>query len=328
MTVDVGEEAREFMVVAGSLIVEAGQGVDIPGREDAERLLKVLDCDGVGGADAPRERRSGRPSDDCCGRCHGSSPAFLDHLVFPSNIPGCFVDCRMNAIVAAAFLRGQPCSSATKRSSPVDPRTRSSLTLSESPCHLPPVPRTTWRRPRRSAARRAAFARRKAAHHSLGPAPPAATQALLACWPRRRRGRGRLPAHPHRNRPSPRHGRLHAEGRRLCVPVIEGDGRPLVFREWAPDAALVSGPFGVAVPESGEILTPEAVIAPLVAFDAALTRLGYGGGFYDRTLAGLPDARAVGFAYAAQRSATPLPREATDRRPARRRHRSRRPVVS
>ena len=75
--------------------------------------------------------------------------------------------------------------------------------------------------------------------------------------------------------------------------------------------------FGLLVPGANQPeVTPRVVFAPLLAFDRAGTRLGYGGGFYDRTLAGL-SARgavmAVGLAYAAQETAT-LPRAPTDRR--------------
>jgi len=94
-----------------------------------------------------------------------------------------------------------------------------------------------------------------------------------------------------------------AEANRICVPVIEANGQPLRFREWRPGCRMVDGPFGARVPESGDWLEPEIVIAPLVAFDRACNRLGYGGGFYDRTLEGLRakrPTRAIGFAYAAQ----------------------------
>jgi 5-formyltetrahydrofolate cyclo-ligase len=70
------------------------------------------------------------------------------------------------------------------------------------------------------------------------------------------------------------------------------------------------------VPEAGEEIRPEVLIVPLVAFDRSGTRLGYGGGFYDRTLAMLRaqgPVHAVGFAYAAQ-EAPELPREGTDAR--------------
>ena len=87
------------------------------------------------------------------------------------------------------------------------------------------------------------------------------------------------------------------------VPVIAGQGLPLKFREWGPGAAMMDGAFGARIPLEGAWIEPEVVIVPLLAFDARGYRLGYGGGFYDRTLAGLRARRsvlAVGFAFAAQ----------------------------
>jgi 5-formyltetrahydrofolate cyclo-ligase len=107
---------------------------------------------------------------------------------------------------------------------------------------------------------------------------------------------------------------LHGAGHRLCVPVIEGTGLPLAFREWTPEGAMVDGPFGARVPATGDWLEPDLLIAPLIAFDAGCWRLGYGGGFYDRTLERLRARRrtlAVGFAYAAQQMDA-VPREPTD----------------
>ncbi|MGO4916278.1 5-formyltetrahydrofolate cyclo-ligase [Pseudogemmobacter sp. W21_MBD1_M6] len=100
----------------------------------------------------------------------------------------------------------------------------------------------------------------------------------------------------------------------VCVPVIKARAHPLEFQEWTPDAVLLDGPFGARVPQNGAILEPEVLIVPLVAFDAQGNRLGYGGGFYDRTLQNLRALRptiAIGFAYAAQQ-ADALPLEATD----------------
>ncbi len=98
------------------------------------------------------------------------------------------------------------------------------------------------------------------------------------------------------------------------VPVILGKGQPLQFRRWEPGCEMVEGTFGAWVPAAGDWMTPQILIVPLVAFDRRGGRLGYGGGFYDRTLQGLRAAGpvlAIGFAYAAQ-EADALPLEPTD----------------
>jgi 5-formyltetrahydrofolate cyclo-ligase len=100
------------------------------------------------------------------------------------------------------------------------------------------------------------------------------------------------------------------------VPVIIGKGMALRFREWSPGARMVEGAFKALIPEEGAWVEPEVLIVPLLAFDARGYRLGYGGGFYDRTLAGLRAKRpvlAVGFAFAAQEVAE-VPTDATDQR--------------
>lgn len=87
------------------------------------------------------------------------------------------------------------------------------------------------------------------------------------------------------------------------VPVIPGPAQALRFREWSPGCAMVAGEFGAFIPAEGAWIEPEVVIVPLVGFDARGYRLGYGGGFYDRTLAGLRARHpvlAVGFAFDAQ----------------------------
>ncbi len=103
--------------------------------------------------------------------------------------------------------------------------------------------------------------------------------------------------------PIPAMTELHREGHRICVPVVEGPEKPLKFRAWAPDTEMVEGAFGALVPDSGDWLEPEVLITPLLAFDTRGYRLGYGGGFYDRSLEILRAARptiAVGYAYSAQ----------------------------
>lgn len=100
------------------------------------------------------------------------------------------------------------------------------------------------------------------------------------------------------------------------VPVILGPGQALKFREWTPGCDMQEGAFKAYIPVEGLWIEPEVVIVPLVAFDARGYRLGYGGGFYDRTLEGLRARRptlAIGFAFAAQ-EVDEVPIEPTDQR--------------
>lgn len=113
--------------------------------------------------------------------------------------------------------------------------------------------------------------------------------------------------------PTPAMAEVAAHGP-VGVPVILGEGQPLKFRIWEPDCEMVDGEFGARIPASGEWMTPEILIVPLVAFDRRGGRLGYGGGFYDRTLEQLRAVRptlAIGFAFNAQES-DGLPLEETD----------------
>ena len=81
---------------------------------------------------------------------------------------------------------------------------------------------------------------------------------------------------------------LHAQGIALALPVVLRMKAPLEFRAWQPGARLESGVWGIPIPADGEVVWPDVLLVPLVGFDRRGFRLGYGGGFYDRTLADMP----------------------------------------
>ena len=115
--------------------------------------------------------------------------------------------------------------------------------------------------------------------------------------------------------PRPLMANLHGQGHPIALPLTPSSGNPLVFRAWHPEDTLEAADFGTRVPLASQPeLTPRVLIVPLLAFDRAGYRLGYGGGFYDRTLAQLRnsgDVFAVGVAYAAQEVAE-VPRDGSD----------------
>jgi 5-formyltetrahydrofolate cyclo-ligase len=84
-----------------------------------------------------------------------------------------------------------------------------------------------------------------------------------------------------------------ARGLRIALPVVVAKGQPLVFREWVPGARLTRGVWNIPVPADGPEVVPDVLIAPFVGFDPQCFRLGYGGGFFDRTLAALKTPRTV-----------------------------------
>jgi 5-formyltetrahydrofolate cyclo-ligase len=87
---------------------------------------------------------------------------------------------------------------------------------------------------------------------------------------------------------------LHNTGCQLALPVVQGKGKPLLFRAWRPGDPLEQGVFGTLQPSARrETLEPDALIVPMLACDPDGWRLGYGGGFYDRTLIGLRARKAV-----------------------------------
>lgn len=92
---------------------------------------------------------------------------------------------------------------------------------------------------------------------------------------------------------------LHARGNKIALPVTPKLGNPLSFRLWQPDDVLIQERFGTMRPIGAEAV-PEFLLIPLLAFDRRGRRLGYGGGFYDRTLPGLPGGFRLGCAFSAQ----------------------------
>lgn len=88
--------------------------------------------------------------------------------------------------------------------------------------------------------------------------------------------------------------RLHEAGHTCVLPVVVEKGAPLVFRRWSPGCAMEKGFWNIPVPAAREEFAPRLLLAPVVGFDAQCYRLGYGGGYFDRTLA-LLQARGVAF---------------------------------
>jgi len=86
---------------------------------------------------------------------------------------------------------------------------------------------------------------------------------------------------------------LREQGAHLALPVVVEKARPLEFREWWPGIAMPRGVWNIPIPAEGEAVFPDVLIAPLVGFDSSGYRLGYGGGFYDRTIAALPSKPSV-----------------------------------
>ena len=102
-------------------------------------------------------------------------------------------------------------------------------------------------------------------------------------------------------------------GQPVCLPVVVGSAAPLQLRLWESGAPLYPSGFGTLAPDdSAPLVEPDVIIIPLLGFDPTGTRLGYGGGYYDRTLAILSKRpRLIGYAFACQEIDS-VPREPHD----------------
>jgi 5,10-methenyltetrahydrofolate synthetase len=132
----------------------------------------------------------------------------------------------------------------------------------------------------------------------LAPLPP---QTLAFCAP----VRGEFDARPLASR-------LLERGWRTAMPVVVAAATPMVFRQWTPSSAMALDRHDIPIPRDGTELIPGIVLLPLVAFDPQGFRLGYGGGYFDRTLAQLvprPLAIGVGFELGRVRDIRPQPHD-------------------
>jgi 5-formyltetrahydrofolate cyclo-ligase len=105
---------------------------------------------------------------------------------------------------------------------------------------------------------------------------------------------------PYRNEYDVRHlaAALRRRGARSAMPVVVAPKTPLIFREWHPGVELVKGPLGIPYPVGSPEVVPDNVLLPMVGWDGDGYRLGYGGAFFDRTLAALANRpRVIGLAY-------------------------------
>ena len=127
--------------------------------------------------------------------------------------------------------------------------------------------------------------------------PGLAAAKVAFCWP----VRGEYDARPLSQT-------LRERGAATALPVVVGPGQPLAFREWHPGVMLASGPLGIPYPVDSEPVVPTVALLPMNGWDGAGYRLGYGAGFFDRTLASMskpPAAIGIGYELARVRTIRP-----------------------
>ena len=103
---------------------------------------------------------------------------------------------------------------------------------------------------------------------------------------------------------------LHQRGIPLALPVVVAKAQPLIFRPWWPGIKMAHGVWQIPIPAEGDPVQPDTLLVPLVGFDNQRYRLGYGGGFYDRTIAAMtspPRKIGVGFNCGRLRTIHPQP---------------------
>ena len=108
---------------------------------------------------------------------------------------------------------------------------------------------------------------------------------------------------------------LDTKKKTICLPMVINKKQPLIFKHWRPGEEMVIGHYGISVPDNDQTLIPDLIICPLLAYDSKGMRLGYGGGFYDRTikyLRGNKRVNYIGLAFSGQRSYHDLPSEVHD----------------
>ena len=130
--------------------------------------------------------------------------------------------------------------------------------------------------------------------HLEGAFPRLAAAKLVFCWPIRGEYDARHLAKT-----------LRGRGALTALPVVVAPRQPLVFREWHPGVEMAKGPLDIPYPLNSPEIVPEAALLPMNGWDEAGYRLGYGGGFFDRTLAALAKKPAViGVSYELSRMKT------------------------
>lgn len=154
--------------------------------------------------------------------------------------------------------------------------------------------------------RRAMLERRRAAHRAIGAeaARAVADFVLAEVDPKGKNIAGYWPLGDELDS-RPALEALAAAGAQVALPVVAGQGHALIFRQWKPGDLLESGPFGTMHPSPrSAVICPHVLLVPLVAFDLEGHRLGYGAGYYDRTIAAFRregQVTAIGLGYDVQR---------------------------